>query len=437
MSLSRRRSSTFVLFFLFVPAAAAFAQTVPSGSADSPPKPAVTSAPSAGDLMRERINKAKAYLAVRNYNAAIFELENIRRETADPSVQSVTSVLLMNSYLEKGDYKKAQDLLTNYFNHQKTTRPDALVAYAAVAGQIAKFARNQADRYRAYGVAIGDRNLPIEVIADLEKIRELLEVVIAQARQISPETGKANTAFGLLEEATASRAAIARDDYDAKRWREAVADWREQLASSRSVVVNAIDGSTEMPISGNPAQTTIQRADPALVGAELKTTESAAAKPPKIEQVIDQPGRASGQTSPATSNAGRPRSDSKSDPPPTNDDKPPTLPARTLASSESNKVAAQTAIDRPVSVGSLMPYATRQMQPSYPPTARSARATGVVRVEVLIDETGEVAEIRNVSGPSLLQESAKDAIRRWKFRPMVVNGQAVKVLGYISFNFSL
>ncbi|MER3631325.1 MAG: hypothetical protein C4325_03465, partial [Blastocatellia bacterium] len=226
MSLSRRRSSTFFLFFLFVPAAAAFAQTVPSGSADSPPKPAVTSAPSAGDLMRERINKAKAYIAVRNYNAAIFELENIRRETADPSVQSVTSVLLMNSYLEKGDYKKAQDLLTNYFNHQKTIKPDALVAYAAVAGQIAKFARNQADRYRAYGVAIGDRNLPIEVIADLEKIRELLEVVIAQARQISPETGKANTAFGLLEEATASRAAIARDDYDAKRWREAVADWR-------------------------------------------------------------------------------------------------------------------------------------------------------------------------------------------------------------------
>ena len=37
--------------------------------------------PTSGDVMRERISKAKAFIAVRNYNAAIYELENIRKET--------------------------------------------------------------------------------------------------------------------------------------------------------------------------------------------------------------------------------------------------------------------------------------------------------------------------------------------------------------------
>ena len=40
----------------------------------------------AGEIMRDRISKAKAFIAVRNYNAAIYELEMIRRETSDWSV---------------------------------------------------------------------------------------------------------------------------------------------------------------------------------------------------------------------------------------------------------------------------------------------------------------------------------------------------------------
>lgn len=437
MRLNRRRSSSFFLFFFFVSAVGAYSQSAPSASADSSPKPAIASAPSAGDVMRERINKAKAYLAVRNYNAAIFELENIRRESADPSVQSVTSVLLMNSYLEKGDYKKAQDLLTAYFNQQKTTKPDALIAYAAVAGQIAKAARSQADRYRAYGIAIGDRNLPIEVIADVEKLRELLETVIAQAREISSESGKANTAFGLLEEATASRAAIARDDYDARRWREAVADWREQMASSRSVVVNAVDGTTEMPVSGNPTQVVAQREVPTANGPEPKPAESIAAKPAATDKAPQPLAGTNGLSSTSSTNTERPRTVSKADSAGKNDEKAAPSPAQSNFSSENGKAPAETSIGGAVSVGSLMPYATRQIQPVYPPAARSARTTGVVRVDVLIDEKGEVAEIRRVSGPTLLQESAKDAIRKWKFRPMVVNGQTVKAVGFISFNFSL
>ena len=86
--------------------------------------------------MRERISKAKAFIVVRNYSAAIYELENIRRETSDPTVNGVINVLLMNSYLEQGDYKRAQDFLNDAYKTQTTTKTGAAAAYFAIAGQI-------------------------------------------------------------------------------------------------------------------------------------------------------------------------------------------------------------------------------------------------------------------------------------------------------------
>src|SRR4051794_6742378 len=47
--------------------------------------------PTSGDVMRDRIMKAKAYIAVRNYSAAIYELENIRKESADQALQGVVN----------------------------------------------------------------------------------------------------------------------------------------------------------------------------------------------------------------------------------------------------------------------------------------------------------------------------------------------------------
>lgn len=446
MRLAGRSSAYLILIFLSLTAAASFAQTMPAATADTAPKPAISSAPTSADVMRERINKAKAYLAVRNYNAAIFELENIRRESADASVQSVTSVLLMNSYLEKGDYRKAQDLLTASFNEQKTTKPNAFISYAAVAGQIAKVTRSVSERYRSFGISASDRSLPIEVLSDLEKMRELLETVITQIREISAEPGKASTAFGLLEEMTAARASIARDDYDAKRWREAVADWREQMASSRSVVVNAMDGSTEMPISGNPADSSLTISQKKSEVNEAKTFSKSTTEAPAPASVTT-PNTATGPAaaaSPAsTPDTGRPRTIEKSE---TN--KADTGKATTDSNSavNSNNPTANKAKDPnsakdkpagPVAVGSLMPYATRQVQPVYPPAARSTRTAGVVRVELLIDENGEIEQIRSVTGPTLLQESAKDAVRKWKFRPMIIESQTVKIIGFVSFNFSL
>lgn len=126
-------------------------------------------APTSGEVMRARISKAKALIAVKNYNAAIYELENIRRETNDQTVYGVLNVLLMNCYLEQGDYKRTQDFLTTLFNDAKANKPNAATNYYAAAGQIIKVARNQSERYKALGLMVSDRNLPPEAATDLEK----------------------------------------------------------------------------------------------------------------------------------------------------------------------------------------------------------------------------------------------------------------------------
>ena len=81
-------------------------------------------APTSGEVMRGRISKAKAFIAVKNYNAAIYELENIRRETSDQTVHGVLNVLLVNCYLEQGDYKRAQDFLATLFNDIKANKTE-------------------------------------------------------------------------------------------------------------------------------------------------------------------------------------------------------------------------------------------------------------------------------------------------------------------------
>ncbi|HEX2639888.1 MAG TPA: hypothetical protein VHL50_04925, partial [Pyrinomonadaceae bacterium] len=247
------------------------AQTVPPATQPSPaqqttaqpaasqPVPAVK-APTAAEVMRERIAKAKAYIAVRNYNAAIYELEGIRRESSDQSVQAVTNVLLMNSYLEQGDYKRAQDFLGQAYTAMKANKPNAASTYFAIAAQVVSGARSRVERYRALGLNVADRTLPLEAVNDLEKMRETVETVIAQSKEASQDKSRSSDAMALLEEASTSRSMMARDDYDARRWQTEVGDARETLASSRSVVLNA---TTE----GVPNSDAVAQANPTPAGS--------------------------------------------------------------------------------------------------------------------------------------------------------------------------
>lgn len=89
------------------------------------------------------------------------------------------------------------------------------------------------------------------------------------------------------------------------------------------------------------------------------------------------------------------------------------------------------------SSGVLEGTAIKRVEPAYPPLAKAARVTGSVVVEVTIDENGDVTSAQALSGHPLLRDSAVTAARGWKFSPTQLSGVLVKVIGTLTFNFSL
>jgi TonB family protein len=87
--------------------------------------------------------------------------------------------------------------------------------------------------------------------------------------------------------------------------------------------------------------------------------------------------------------------------------------------------------------GVLQGTATKRVAPTYPPLAKAARVGGSVVVEVTLDEEGGVMAARAVSGHPLLKDAAVTAARGWKFKPTLLQGEPVKVIGTITFNFNL
>jgi protein TonB len=462
MPLKVRRFCTSILLVLFSFIAAITAQTLPAASTTPAPQATVpqtnapVKTPTAGEVMRDRISKAKAFIAVRNYNAAIYELESIRRESNDVSVHAVTNVLLMNSYLEQGDYKRAQDFLTEFFNANKSHKPNASANYFAIAGQVVKGARNRVERYRALGLNVSDRNLPLEAVSDIEKMRETLELVVTQSKEIGKDKNKTPDAMALLEEAGNSRSVLARDDYDARRWRDEVSDTREQITSSRSVVINAVNDSTgAAPVIQDAVATNVSEPNQQPTGGSPAPADSGPVFKPVAEQPINKPAPSETQVAaskPIIVGTAKEEPKKAEEAPKQADEdkaKETAQPKKMLVidngekekadeKTESTAAAAGSAgHGSPLEVGSLIGYATRQAQPVYPAAARSMRATGTVKVEVMVDEAGDVSEVQKASGHSLLQGAARDAIRKWKFKPFVRDGQPVKATGFVTFNFSL
>jgi Ca-activated chloride channel family protein len=69
-----------------------------------------------------------------------------------------------------------------------------------------------------------------------------------------------------------------------------------------------------------------------------------------------------------------------------------------------------------------------RVDPIYPEAARTARVSGIVMVEVSIDENGNVAQVRVIKGHPLLDEAAATAVKQWKYSPTLLNGVPIPVI---------
>ncbi len=92
---------------------------------------------------------------------------------------------------------------------------------------------------------------------------------------------------------------------------------------------------------------------------------------------------------------------------------------------------------KPVSGGVLNGTAISLPPPVYPDAAKRMRASGVVVVDVILDETGKVVTATASSGPTILRDAAIQAALKARFSPTKLSGQPVKVSGVINYKFAL
>jgi protein TonB len=65
--------------------------------------------------------------------------------------------------------------------------------------------------------------------------------------------------------------------------------------------------------------------------------------------------------------------------------------------------------------------------PQYPAIPRAARVEGTVVLAATIAKSGAIENLHVVSGPPLLTSAAMDAVRTWRYRPYLLNGEPIEV----------
>ncbi|HLL76974.1 MAG TPA: energy transducer TonB [Pyrinomonadaceae bacterium] len=94
-----------------------------------------------------------------------------------------------------------------------------------------------------------------------------------------------------------------------------------------------------------------------------------------------------------------------------------------------------TADGRTITGGGLNSKAISKPNPKYPAEAMAAQVSGMVVVQITVDECGDVEKAEVASGHPLLREAALDAAYKARFSPTRLSGEPVKVKGVISYDF--
>ena len=89
------------------------------------------------------------------------------------------------------------------------------------------------------------------------------------------------------------------------------------------------------------------------------------------------------------------------------------------------------------SSGVMTGLKTGGVNPTYPPIARAARISGTVVLQATISKTGTIENLRVISGPPMLTQSALEAVKTWRYKPYQLNGEPVEVETTVNVVFNL
>jgi protein TonB len=113
---------------------------------------------------------------------------------------------------------------------------------------------------------------------------------------------------------------------------------------------------------------------------------------------------------------------------------------RTLALVEPPHIAQPAQQEkRPVklSEGVLEAQLISRVEPQYPPLAIQTKTEGTVRLHAIISRDGRITSLDVLSGHPFLVKAALDAVRQWRYRPTLLNGEPVEVETSITVIFRL
>ena len=99
------------------------------------------------------------------------------------------------------------------------------------------------------------------------------------------------------------------------------------------------------------------------------------------------------------------------------------------------KVAAPQRVR--VSSGRFRGIADQESTPNYPPLARQARIQGTVILQAEISKEGTIQNLQLISGHAMLAPAAIEAVKQWRYKPYLLNGEPVAVETQVIVNFSL
>ena len=90
-------------------------------------------------------------------------------------------------------------------------------------------------------------------------------------------------------------------------------------------------------------------------------------------------------------------------------------------------------ISQGVSTGLLI----KKVQPTYPSAALTMRIEGTVELVATVSKTGDITNVKVTSGDSQLAKAAVSAVKQWKYKPYLLNGEPVEIQTPITMNFKL
>jgi len=86
-----------------------------------------------------------------------------------------------------------------------------------------------------------------------------------------------------------------------------------------------------------------------------------------------------------------------------------------------------------VSAGLLI----KKVEPNYPPLAKTARVQGTVILHAIISKEGAIEGLTLVSGPAMLAPAAIDAVKQWRYKPYLLNGDPIELDTTVEVKFTL